>query len=131
MAKNTFKNPEIKQSAAGSKSVNKWFAKLWDNILAYFDMENIVAKIPRKTGIQALWLLFLVILYIAYNLKYVAVFRSIEAKKIELNEKKSVYISVKSSFGQNIKKSEIIEKVKPAGLEENTTAPQKIIINKP
>lgn len=125
MAKNTFVTQESKKPKSTKNTV---FTQIKGSLAELINMENMINKIPMSIKYKVGWVLFLCLLYIAYTLKYETKVREVDNKKSELQGKKSEYIHLKTSFGQKTKKSELLEKVKGAGLNENTTAPQKLII---
>jgi Bacteriodetes cell division protein (FtsL-like) len=122
MAKNTFKvQPKVKPEKQNKIAV--WIGK-------FFNIEEAVMGLPSHYMYYALWVIFLIFIYIFFSHKYENYIREIDHMKVELDEKRSEYISKKASFMRDTKKSEMLKKVAPYGLEENLVAPQKIVVDK-
>lgn len=119
MAKNTFNTKPIEKKEKNS-SISQWIARV-------LNIEDLVKGLPANYLYYGIWLFFLVFAYIHFSLKYEGYIREIEKLKVEIDEKRSEYISKKASFMKATKKSEILQKVAPNGLEENKVAPQRII----
>jgi Bacteriodetes cell division protein (FtsL-like) len=123
MAKNTFisqkEKPEKKEKPKELLALAK-----------FFNVEEAVLGLPSHYMYYALWLVLLVFTYIFFTHKYENYIREIDKLKVELDEKRSDYISKKASFMRDTKKSEILKKVAPYGLQENIIAPKKIVIEK-
>lgn len=119
MAKNTFKTKPVEKKEKRS-GFSVWLAR-------FFNIEDLVMGLPSHYLYYGLWLFFLTISYIFFSHKYENYIREIEKLKVQIDEKRSDYISKKASFMKETKKSEILKKVAPYGLEENTVTPQKII----
>lgn len=120
MAKNTFKTKPVEKKEKIS-GFSAWLARV-------FNIEDLVMGLPSHYLYYGLWLFFLTISYIFFSHKYETYIREIEKLKVQIDEKRSDYISKKASFMKETKKSEILKKVAPYGLEENTIAPQKIVV---
>lgn len=119
MAKNTFKTKPVEKKERPSR-FSAWLARV-------FNIEDLVMGLPSHYLYYGLWLFFLTISYIFFSHKYETYIREIEKLKVQIDEKRSDFISKKASFMKDTKKSEIQKKVAPYGLIENTIAPQKII----
>lgn len=120
MAKNTFKTTPPTPKPEKLSGFSAWLAK-------FFNIEDLVLSMPSKYLYYGIWLFFLVIFYIFFSHKYETYIRTIEKLKVEIDEKRSDYISKKASYMKETKKSEILQKVKPFGLDENLEPPQKIV----
>ncbi len=122
MAKNTFKNQKADSTEKKEKpsSFTLWLARV-------FNIEEVVLGLPFHYLYYAVWLFFLIMIYIFFSHKYENYVREIDYLKIDLDQKRSEYITKKAGFMRDTKKSEISKKVAPFGLIENTEAPQKII----
>lgn len=119
MAKNTlFTKPTLKKEKPNR--ISTWIAKV-------FDIEELVNGLPSVYLYYGIWLFLLVLFYIHFSLRYEGYIREIENLKGVIDEKRSEYISKKASFMKETKKSEILIKVAPYGLQENLVAPQKIV----
>ncbi len=123
MAKNTLFSkltPTIRKEKPNG--ISAWIAR-------ELNIEDLVKGLPKSYLYYGIWLFFLVFLYIHFSLRYEGHIREIENLKGVIDEKRSEYISKKASFMKETKKSEILKKVEPFGLEENLTAAQKIELN--
>ena len=120
MAKNTFNTKPVEKKEKRSS-----FSVL---IARFFNIEELVMGLPSHYLYYGIWLFFLTISYIFFSHKYENYIREIEKLKVQIDEKRSDYISKKASFMKETKKSELLKKVAPYGLEENTIAPQKIVV---
>lgn len=122
MAKNTFKT-QPKEKPLKPNALSIWISRV-------FNIEDAVMGLPSHYMYYALWIVLLIFFYIFFTHKYESYIREIDRMKVELDEKRSEYISKKASFMRDTKKSEILKKVAPFGLKENLEAPQKIVIEK-
>ncbi|MES2796494.1 MAG: FtsL-like putative cell division protein [Bacteroidota bacterium] len=120
MAKNTFKIQPVEKQPKPNR-FTLWLARV-------LNIEGLVMGLPAHYLYYGIWMFFLTISYIYFSHKYENNIREIEKLKTEIDEKRSEYISKKASFMKETKKSEILKKVAPFGLEENLVAPQKIIV---
>ncbi len=119
MAKNTFNIKPIEKKE-NNNTISQWIARV-------LNIEDLIKELPSKYLYYGIWLFFLIFCYIHFSLKYEGYIREIEKLKIEIDEKRSEYISKKASFMKATKKSEMLQKVAPFGLEENKVAPQKVV----
>ncbi len=118
MAKNTLINkPTLKKEKPNR--ISTWIAKV-------FDIEELVNGLPSVYLYYGIWLFLLIFIYIHFSLRYEGYIREVETLKGIIDEKRSEYISKKASFMKETKKSEILKKVAPYGLQENLVAPQKM-----
>jgi Bacteriodetes cell division protein (FtsL-like) len=120
MAKNTFSSKPIEKTEKPS-GFSAWIARV-------FNIEGLVMDLPSHYLYYGIWLFFLTFSYIFFSHKYESSIRKIEKLKVVIDEKRSEFISKKASYMKETKKSEILKKVAPYGLEENLIAPQKIIV---
>ena len=120
MAKNTFKTQPVTPKPEKLSGFSAWLAK-------FFNIEDLVMNLPARYLYYGIWVFFLLIFYIFFSHQYETYIRRIDKLKVEIDEKRSDYISKKASYMKETKKSEILEKVAPYGLGENLEPPQKII----
>jgi hypothetical protein len=123
MAKNTYK----KQGPL--KDENSNHKGFFNNIGQYINIENWVESLPKNYLNYSLWLLGLVFVYIYAQHSNETLLRKSDRLKDSLEVLRLEYVSKKAGYMQQTKKSAILQKVQPLGLEENTTRPYKIVLD--
>ena len=126
MATNTFRDrpePAVHKAKAPRKAgifdrLNTWLT----NRLELGD------KLPTETLKHIIWVGFLGIFYIYVQHSYESYIKKIDKARIDMEEKRAAYISQKSKYMFASKQSEIAQKLKEDGLEENITPPTKIVV---
>lgn len=84
-------------------------------------------RVPVKYFYYLLWLVLLLIVYERFGYMSENYLRqSIKLKK-EVEDLRAEYTSIKANYMKSGKQSEVIEKVRAAGLEENLVPPKKIV----
>jgi hypothetical protein len=122
MGSNSFKVRKNRNS--GRESIFSWIQNA-------IQMDNLLVEgIPLKYIPQILFITFLTIFYIGNNHFAEKTTRKIEKLKTEVEELRADYTSLKANYMYSSKQSEVAQKVKDLGLEENETPPVKIIVKK-
>lgn len=84
-------------------------------------------RVPVKYFYYLLWLVLLLVVYERFGYMSENYLRqSIKLKK-EVEDLRAEYTSIKANYMKSGKQSEVIEKVRAAGLEENRVPPKKIV----
>lgn len=84
-------------------------------------------RVPVKYFYYLLWLVLLLVVYERFGYMSENYLRqSIKLKK-EVEDLRAEYTSIKANYMKSGKQSEVIEKVRAAGLEENLVPPKKIV----
>ena len=79
---------------------------------------------------KALWVCFLLILYIWFQYKTDKKIQEIQTMEKDVEYLRADFISLKTEYTMKLKQSQIAEKVKKIGLEQSHTPPLKIVIKK-
>lgn len=84
-------------------------------------------RVPVKYFYYLLWLVMLLVIYERFGYMSEKYIRESIRLKREVEDLRAEYTSIKANYMKSGKQSEIIEKVKANGLEENLIPPKKIV----
>ncbi len=124
MAKNVSRNKKTIKPATyiPSRGVFAFFDRV-------FNMDKVLGgAFPAYQMRYIVWTSALIILYIASSLNSENLIHKIDVLKADLEEKRADYTTQEADFMKSGKQSEIINKLKGTGLEENKTPPTKVIV---
>lgn len=125
MAKNVSRNKKTIKPATyiPSRGVFAFFDRV-------FNMDKVLGgAFPAYQMRYIVWTSALIILYIASSLNSENLIHKIDVLKADLEEKRADYTTQEADFMKSGKQSEIINKLKGTGLEENKTPPTKVIVS--
>ena len=121
MANNTYK---VQKGEKGKSS-------LFSFIGSKFKLDALVDHgLPAKYIPHTIFLTFIGIFYIGNNHWAEKTIRKIDNIRVEVDEFRADYTSLKADYMLASKQSEVARKVKKMGLEESYTPPNKIITKK-
>jgi Bacteriodetes cell division protein (FtsL-like) len=133
MAVNTFRErPPVLEDAPPPKASPRPTKKQ----LGFFDRLNnwitdrleLGDQMPTETLKRIAFVCLLGVVYIYVQYSYEGFIKKIDKARTEMEESRAAYISQKSKYMFASKQSEIAQKLKTEGLEENITPPIKIVI---
>lgn len=100
-------------------------------ISSILKMEKILhSEVHSRFFPKALWISFLLILYIWFQYNIDKKLKVIQTLEKEVEYLRTDFISLKTQYTMNVKQSQVAEKVKKLGLEQSHTPPYKIVIKK-
>ena len=121
MANNTYK---VNKGKTGKNSL---FSLIGSKLKLDFLFEH---GLPSKYIPHTLFLTAIGIFYIGNNHWAEKTIRKIDRIRIEVEELRADYTSLKADYMFSSKQSEVARKVKKIGLEESYTPPNKIVLDK-
>lgn len=108
-------------SGATSNGLLRWLDRR-------FNMGRIIGQeLPTHQFYYAVWVAFLLLVYIYFSHRAEGLLRETERLRQEVGDLRAEYIATKAAFMKESKQSEIAKKVAPMGLKESKKAPIKII----
>lgn len=121
MASNTAKNTETKEKKKGNSIFNKLDRAI--------DLERLFEEgIPYKYLPKVLFTVILILVYIANTYTVEKSIREIQSIKLELEDLRADYTTMKADYMAISKQSEVAKKVELFGLKESSKPPFKVIV---